>query len=1079
MLSERLEELDAEEHRCSKPSRRLQQHDEFEARNCGPKEPVKADLWTWITSSNTSNSQEPCIVARDWAMVSVITAVTLGVRLWGISWPDEAAMDEAAVGKIVNAYLKGEFAFDAQPPLGKLILAAVASVAGYNGSYTFDQADDPYPWSVPYGSMRATMASMGALCSPMAYMTLKATGHSTLAAMLAATLVAFDNALTANNRRILLDAPLMFFTAATFMSWTLFAKGSSRPFALGWWAWLLATGVFMAGAVSVKLTGILTAAFVALFMLQDLWGLARKDSITADIWSKHCAARIGALLVLPLVLYLVIFRIHFSYQTREPDYLHSAQAEIDLRLLSPPFRHALVSRYPKEQEEAWRDVVYGSVVQLQSESQSQSYLHSFYKLNPGGSHQQQVGGYEYPDLNTHWIVILADIDKDEPEEIPSRLQYLKNGDYIRLRHVSTRRCLHAHDVRTYTSPQGKNLHEVSAYGGAGFDGDANDWWQVEEVDTDRMRETVDRDEGEPIKALETAFRLRHSSLGCYLYVSETTLPEPWGQGRREIVCRSDAGVTPKSIWRFTMNEHDYLPADALLAASPTPSFWQKFKYMHRLMWFPANRMESGVAPKVFDRLATRPQQWLLARSIVPVWAGYMRQVVVIANPVVWWVSTLGLLSFIAIKVTFVLRTKRGYLETGLLKKFKTEKLGNASTFFTAWAIHYVPFFCVDQTLYLHHYFPSLYCAILLASSLFSGLMDFIPRQVRFLCLFSLVILCTSSFTQLAPLTYGSLMTREHCESVSKWFSLLDCSISPELDTQHLPLLTLKKQRRKEKELWSMALQQKGSQTAKQSQATNEPILSHAGPDVDFLTKEAILPVSTSILSQDLQRGIDEFYTSYRHASTGKLELRKKSPVLEPFFPSADEPQPMQNVVLLPYQQSPQHWDLDVLNQMLGRWRGEHALQQVQDLIRKRHQHDERQQQQQQQQQERLVKDGEAGSLQDDVDIHDIAPKEPPASMSVDTPPPPPPSHTQGMAYPAAYEGRPDYQRREQMIAAAAIFAANKKAQVRAERDMLLALFPTKEKLAEHKAKEKEEMSRKLQKHREDMASYKDRNKSKV
>ncbi|KAG9327180.1 hypothetical protein KVV02_000896 [Mortierella alpina] len=997
-------------------------------------------------------------------MISVFTTVTLGIRLWRISWPDEAAVDEASVGRIVNAYIKGEYAFDAQPPLGKLILAAVASVAGYSGSYTFDQSDDPYP-SIPYGSMRAAVSSMGALCSPMAYITLKATSHSTLAAMLAATLVAFDNALTASNRQMLLDAPLLFFTAATLMSCTLFTKCSPRPFALSWWAWLLATGVFMAGAVSVKLTGILTAAFVGLFMLQDLWRLARRESVTVGQWSQHCAARIGTLLVLPFVLYLTIFQIHFAYQTREPDYLNSAQAENDLRLLPPPFRHALVPRYPKEQQEVWRDVVYGSVVRLQSESQSQSYLHSFYKLNPGGSHQQQVGGYEYPDLNTHWIVILADLDKDEPEEIPSRLQYLKNGDSLRLRHVSTRRCLHAHDVRTYGSLQGKNLHEVTAYGGVAFDGDANDWWQVEQVDTDQMRETVDHDEGGPIKALETAFRLRHSSLGCYLYVSETTLPEPWGQGRREIVCRTDAGVTPKSIWRFTMNEHDYLPADALLAASPTPSFWQKFKYMHRLMWFPANRVESGLVPRTFDRFASTPQQWLLPNSVIPVWTGYMRQVVIIANPVVWWVSTLGLLSFIILKVFFVLRTKRGYLETGLLKQLKTQQLGNMSTFFAAWAIHYMPFFCVDRMLYLHHYFPALYCTILLASSLFSVVMEFFSRQIRYLFLSSLVILCISSFAQLAPLSYGSLMTRGHCESVSRWFNLLDCSIAPavkyKLDAQHIPLSTQRKQRREEKGPSSLALQQEGAPTAQQPQATNGPILSHAGPDVDFLTREAVLPASASAsaLPQNAQEGIQGRYSSYRQAGIEKQQFRKKPPVLESFFPSANELQPMQDVVLLPYQISPQHWDLDVLNQMLGRWTDEHVLQQLHDLIRK-------------QQQQRLAKENETGTIQESLGIQgsdtNLLPKRPPASVSVDAPPPP--MHSQGLAYPADYEGRPDYQRREQMIAAAAVFAANKKAQVRAERDMLLALFPTKDNLAEHKAKEKEEVMRKLQKQKEDMAS---------
>ncbi|CAO3565175.1 unnamed protein product [Mortierella alpina] len=1059
--------LESDKPMLNKHLRRKEQRGEAGVPACGSDQQRETGLWTWLTSSSDSEILKSCMDPRDWVMVSVFTAATLGIRLWRISWPDEAASDEAAVGRIVNAYLTGEYAFDAQPPLGKLILAAVSSMAGYNGSYIFDQADGPYP-SIPYGSMRAAVASMGALCSPMAYITLRATGHTTLAAILAATLVAFDNALTANHRRMLLDAPLMCFTAATFMSWTFFTRRSSRPFTRSWWAWLLATGVFMAGAVSVKLAGALTAVLVGLFMLQDFWSLARRESITADQWLQHCAARMGALLVAPFIVYLAVFQIHFAYQTREPDYLHSAQAESDLRLLPPPFRHALDPRYPKEQDEVWRDVVYGSVVRLQSESQSQSFLHSFYKLIPGGSGQQQVGGYEYPDLNTHWIVILADLDKDEPEEMPSRLQYLKNGDSLRLRHVSTRRCLHAHDVRTQGGPQAKNLHEVSAYGGVGFDGDANDWWQVEQVDTDQMRETVDHHEAEPIKALESAFRLRHSSLGCYLYVSETPLPEPWGQGRREIVCRADAGVTPKSIWRFTMNEHDYLPADAPLATNPTPSFWQKFKYMHRLMWFPANRMESGLAPNSFDRSASRPHQWILASSIIPVWTGYMRQVVVLGNPVVWWLSALGLFSFIAIKVFFILRTKRGYLETGLLKQMKTQQLGKASAFFMAWAIHYVPYFCVDRVLNLHHYFPALYCSILLASSLFSGLMEFFSRPTRVVFLFSLIVLCVSSYAQLAPLSYGSLMIREHCEAVSSWFSLLDCSIAPQNDTQYISFSTMRGQRHEEKELGSLALQQEGSQSAQQPQATNGPTLSHAGPDVDFLTKAAVLPASASVLPQDSQQRIKGLYSSYRHSSIEKKGLRKKPPVLEPLFPSANESQPMQNIVLLPYQVSPQHWDLDILKQMLGRWTNEHVQQQLHDLIRKQQQHQQRQQEQ------RLVKENEAGTLPD----ADSVPKEPSASPPMDAPPPPP-IHTRGMEYPGDYEGRPDYQRREQMISAAATFAANKKVQVRAERDKLLALFPTKEKLAEHKAKEKEEVMRKLQKQREDLASIKDTRRGQV
>ncbi|KAG0209219.1 hypothetical protein BGX28_010441 [Mortierella sp. GBA30] len=849
------------------------------------------------------------MTSRDWTMISIITIMTLIVRFWRISWPDEVVSEEASVGKIVNAYIKNEFAFDAHPPLGKLILTGISSLSNYSGVFGFDDIGDSYPGHIPYVAMRATMALMGALCGPMAYVTVKVAGQGASAAILAATLVAF----------------------ATLMSWNMFIKNSSRPFAAAWWAWLMATGVSVAGAMSVKLAGITTAGVVAVFLLHNLWSLTKQDFVTGSLLVQHCAARMGALIALPFALYLAFFYIHLSYQTHTPDYHYSPQAENDLRLLSAPFRHALVSKHSKEQKTVWRDVVYGSVVQLQSESQSQSYLHSFHKSNPGGSQQQQVGGYEYPDLNTHWIVILADVDKNEPEEIPSRLQYLRNGDNVRLRHVSTRRCLHSHDVRTYVNPQSKELHEVSAYGEAGMDGDANDWWKVEVVDTETMREMPVKDRGEQIRALETAFRLKHSLMDCYLYVSESTLPEPWGEGRREIVCRSNAGITPKSIWRFTMNEHDYLPMDTSLASYPTPSFWQKFKEMHWLMWFPGRRIESGVFKKKFHISASAPLRWPLAQSLVLVWTGYMRQVAIVANPLVWWTGTFSVAIFLATKVVFVLREKRGYFETGYL--------------------------------------------------------------------------------------------REHV--------------------------------RKDKELRAAQVHQEGSHSAQsQPLSTNAPSTPPPGRGNDFLTVGATFPIVQDTLAQESPQVPKEHNSPLRVGlSIAKPERRLRSPVLEPHFPLKGKPLPMQGVILLPYQQPPQHWEPDVQPQMLNRWTSPYAQQQILQLIRE------------QPLQEATTNveashepgDENSGDFMKKIpakdDLASSAVNEVPASLAV---------HTKGLLYPGQYEGRPDYQRREQMISAAAVYASKKKAQEHTERNPLLALFPTKENISTSKAREKEEAIRYLQ-----------------
>lgn len=55
----------------------------------------------------------------------------------------------------------------------------------------YSSVSSPYPHDLPFLYMRATMALMGALCAPMAYVTLKAIGQSTATAVAAATLVAF------------------------------------------------------------------------------------------------------------------------------------------------------------------------------------------------------------------------------------------------------------------------------------------------------------------------------------------------------------------------------------------------------------------------------------------------------------------------------------------------------------------------------------------------------------------------------------------------------------------------------------------------------------------------------------------------------------------------------------------------------------------------------------------------------------------------------------------------------------------------------------------------------------------------
>ncbi|KAF9313914.1 hypothetical protein BG003_004696 [Podila horticola] len=837
------------------------------------------------------------LTSRDWVALSALTVATLGVRLWRISWPDEVVLDEVHMGRHINGYIKNEFTFDPQPPLGKLLLAGVSSFANYSGSFAFDEIGDAFPGSTPYVSLRLVMALMGALCSPMAYVTLKATGQSAPAALVAATLVAFDNALTANNRLFLLDAPLMFFVAATFMSWNMFIKQSPRPFAAIWWTWLLATGLSMTGAMSTKLAGVFTVAVVGMLSSVNLWRLAREDSMNS--------------------LY-------------QPDIRTSPQAEHELDLLPRAYRHSLrriyfsteEERYDYEVEEVWSDVVFGSVIQLQSEFDNPgTFLHSFNKWFPEGSRQQQVAGYSYSDLNTHWIVVRGAADEREKEEVPSRIQYLKSDDILRLRHVPTRKCLHSHDLRSVGEPHNLQLCEVTGYGGADFDGDGNDWWVVEVIDETTQTKLPWKNRSK-VKALESLIRLKHYALGCHLVVTDKLLPDPWGEGRREVVCRKEARVSARSTWRITMNDHDNLPMDTELASYPVMTFWKKFVQIHKLML-----NNPDIHARMYQPSASRPLHWPIAQSMIPAWAGYKRQLTIVANPVVWWTGTLGVLAFLTVKALFVLREKQ----------LKNYHLNDAAVYFVGWAVHYVPFVLVGRTLFMHHYFPSLYLSILLASSLFSGLAGFFPRKARFALLVTFLALTISVFVRLSPLSYASAMTREHCESLTPLVNSLlpsdnrlDCSHAPPASARPALLPEMKAQARREKTNFSeQALTTPTPSSAAVAENTQRPSnqspQQHKGyppipasapgaPPIEFLTAEspqdALARHQQSVQNRDAH--LPESLRSWgAQVRVPRVEPKAKAPMLLMHFPPANETLPMDGVFLTPYQRPPQRWVLDL------------------------------------------------------------------------------------------------------------------------------------------------------------------------
>ncbi len=91
-----------------------------------------------------------------------------------------------------------------------------------------------------------------------------------------------------------------------------------------------------------------------------------------------------------------------------------------------------------------------------------------------------------------------------------------------------------------------------------------------------------------------------------------------------------------------------------------------------------------------------------------------------------------------------------------------------------WALHYLPFFLMARQLFLHHYFPALWFAIMTFCAVFDLATRNIHRYKKIQAAGVIVILAVWAYAHFSPLTYGDPWTRSQCEK-SKWLRTWDFS----------------------------------------------------------------------------------------------------------------------------------------------------------------------------------------------------------------------------------------------------------------------------------------------------------------
>lgn len=642
----------------------------------------------------------------------LILTISLVSRLINISASDIVVWDEAHFGKFANFYLKQKFYFDVHPPLGKMMIALFGYIFSYNGDFSFDSGSQ-YNKDVPIIQMRTCCAILGSFLPLFSYKICKNLKMDSKSAILAAVLVICDNATLTISKFVLLDSILLFFTGLSVYCATKFSTYSSVAFSPRWKMWMFFTGTSLGMVMSVKWVGLFTYAFVGVMTIKDLWDFLPQIRVNTKTYIKHFLYRVFNLILVPFIIYLAAFKIHFLIL------VNSGPGDGNMSsLFQSTLRGSDLSLAPLQ-------VAFDSVVTLRNNGYGGGLLHSHPHKYPAGSSQQQVTGYYHKDANNFWRIEYP-WNSTMNNTIPD---FVENNSVIRLVHNATNRNLHSHNI---PAPLSLLDNEVSCYGNENL-GDDKDHWIIE----------IEKNQ-DYLETMISTFRLKHVVLDCYLSSRNKHLPE-WGFKQIETTCTKEKFYG--TIWNIEQHKNEMIPNMNSSLYKEKSSFIQNFIDLNVAMWNGNNALVPN--PNKRDLLTSTPTQWpLLALGLrMCNWNDDTFKFYLLGNPAVWGFSFFSILFIVFGYLFNILNLKSGEFSSRLKEKY----LLNGMTLVSGYALHYVPFMLMDRVTYIHHYFPSLWFSTLTVALVVNYYSKSIFGIIAYLVVFNSSI---ATFIYFAPISYG-------------------------------------------------------------------------------------------------------------------------------------------------------------------------------------------------------------------------------------------------------------------------------------------------------------------------------------
>lgn len=196
---------------------------------------------------------------------------------------------------------------------------------------------------------------------------------------------------------------------------------------------------------------------------------------------------------------------------------------------------------------------------------------------------------------------------------------------------------------------------------------------------------------------------------------------------------------------------------------PRTSFLSNFIHLNVAMLRSNNALLPD--PDKEDNLASKPLDWPLLYNGLRMnsWDDDNIKYYLMGNPIIWWTSTCSLLVFVALWAFYQVDLQRGrpHLSNTIFNQFffvggQIAGLG--------WLLHFVPFLFMGRTVYLHHYLPTLYFAVIMLVHLLDHLLwnsttaqyrgKQLPLWVRNLTFIIIVLTVVAAFWTFRMNAYG-------------------------------------------------------------------------------------------------------------------------------------------------------------------------------------------------------------------------------------------------------------------------------------------------------------------------------------